>query len=794
MLNPIESRIIVMMFVFGLYLCCCPLITSATCRTDSLPDLGKPVRQLDSIPAKVLDPLLQKVKEIPAGLKERAAGLLPGSSVNDVKEALSLKKILNSHKISIVNEGQIERTYWGTGYHFLNTLRVNGSMQVAKIPLTVMFMHQDYLNPSFAYRNAFQAQFDKDAFLDNYKKKLKDKLDVDKLIPKNNVLQAAKEAADKAVRKELDGMLQEYKTEFSEPLAAFDTIRNLSTGNIGGVFQSLVNSQYVAGIKEKEQELQQLSSEVQSGKVGEKVKSIPSLKKEIAIYTKLLSFYQRYQALKKKLDLVGIENRLNEEGLQRMANLENMLDNPASLQQLAGQHLQLSGMEKLFMNVQQMNMGQHSVTLSPLTLYNYLNNGVSIEISKDKKYFFALAGKERDFNSLYDRANFSALQQNDHIGMGVRMGRGSLKENHTHFSLFSFRQSKMQAAADRFDMPKKNTVVLGLSNRLNIGESSSLELELSKSSAVYAQAEYGADTMGRRKSALAGLFSGEDFAQSMAVAMNYTGSFEEAGLNVGANFTHVASAYNNPGSAFMLGGSKDAGLQLRKSFFKNKFVLQARGNMREYSYTMLPGRKWQNFSYMFESRFRLPNGQQLSLKYQPVKSVRKEDGKRFTINNTEKFTAEVSLQKRLGQSFYRNVISTTYNASRYLYRTDSMAKLKSLTVSSLQNVSIGRQLVYWNVTYTHARNPGGPAYLNSVLNTDVGITYALGKYISSTTALNYSSAQNWYRQVGARQTITATLNSRMQLSLFVDYRQNIQQYYFYYDDLTRADWSFRYNF
>jgi hypothetical protein len=300
--------------------------------------------------------------------------------------------------------------------------------------------------------------------------------------------------------------------------------------------------------------------------------------------------------------------------------------------------------------------------------------------------------------------------------------------------------------------------------------------------------------MGRRKSALAGLFSGEDFAQSMAVAMNYTGSFEEAGLNVGANFTHVASAYNNPGSAFMLGGSKDAGLQLRKSFFKNKFVLQARGNMREYSYTMLPGRKWQNLSYMFESRFRLPNGQQLSLKYQPVKSVRKEDGKRFTINNTEKFTAEVSLQKRLGQSFYRNVISTTYNASRYLYRTDSMAKLKSLTVSSLQNVSIGRQLVYWNVTYTHARNPGGPAYLNSVLNTDVGITYALGKYISSTTALNYSSAQNWYRQVGARQTITATLNSRMQLSLFVDYRQNIQQYYFYYDDLTRADWSFRYNF
>lgn len=214
----LESRIVVMMFVVGLCLCCCPFDTSATCKTDSLPlsNVGRSAAKLDSIPLKVIDPLLDKVHSLPSGLKQRVAALSPVGDVKQLlqegKEALSLKKVLKSHKVTVVNEGQMERTYWGTGYHFLNTLRVNGSVQVAKIPLTVMFMHQDYLNPSFTYRNAFQVQFDKDAFLDNYRKKLKDKLDIDKIVPKNNMLKTAKETADKAVRKELDNMLQEYRS------------------------------------------------------------------------------------------------------------------------------------------------------------------------------------------------------------------------------------------------------------------------------------------------------------------------------------------------------------------------------------------------------------------------------------------------------------------------------------------------------------------------------------------------------------------------------------------------------
>lgn len=67
-----------MMFVVCLYLCCCPLLTSATCKIDSIPILVTSAAKLDSIPLKVPDPLLEKVNGLPSGLKKRVSGLLPG--------------------------------------------------------------------------------------------------------------------------------------------------------------------------------------------------------------------------------------------------------------------------------------------------------------------------------------------------------------------------------------------------------------------------------------------------------------------------------------------------------------------------------------------------------------------------------------------------------------------------------------------------------------------------------------------------------------------------------------------
>lgn len=771
-----------------------------------------PLLSQDSIPAvaSVKDSIIRTASGVVTETSKRSVSALsnavrsPLSGVKQrIKQAVSLpsiekpsmKEILASHKLAVTQETQVDRTYWGTGYYMLNRLILEGSIQVAKIPLAVRFLHQNYSYPSISYTNNFQVTFDKDAFLDNYRKQLAGKIKIDKEIPKDKLLQLARQAAEKTVSRTLDSMKQDFMTGFQQRLPGLDTIRDFSTRNVGGVFQSIIGNDYSNKIAEKQRYLKQLETNLSSGTLDARdTAMIPGLKKEIAMFYKLLSYYKKYQALQKQMNLVDLENRLNSEEAARAQQLSRMLNDPSSLQQLAADRLPLSGLEKVFLYVNSMNMGQHTITLSPLSLNAYLTNGVSMEFFKENKYLFLLVGKERDIPAVYDRPYFSMMRPNDHIASGIRVGRGALKEDHIHLSIFNFRQSKVPHPEGTFDMPSKSSMVMGLSNRFRINETSVVSLELSKSSAVLTDALYGNDTVGNKRSALAGLADMKNFGQSVAVIASYSGEFTKQALNVEANVSKVASAYYNPGAAFMPGGTTEGALSLRKSFMKNKLVINARGNWREYAYSTMPSSRWRNNNYLLETRIRLTNSQQLSFRYQPVRGVHITPAYRRNNNITDRITGEFSFQKRLRNTFYRNTISLTYNRSRYLWAGDSTANLKAATITSMQSVTIGQQLLYGNVTYTYSQNPGGPAYLNSLLNTDVGITYMLGKKISATSGLNYSNMQRFYEQAGFRQSLSANLNSHLATSLFVDCRFNIKQYETYYDDLVRVDWSIKYNF
>ncbi|GAA0561165.1 hypothetical protein GCM10009415_48970 [Chitinophaga japonensis] len=688
------------------------------------------------------------------------------------------------------NEGQVAENYFGGGYYYLNGLKLNAGIRVARLPLALQYLRQDYFYPAHAYNNTWQVRFDREGLLDNYRRQLKERLGVDDLVPKDQLLEEAKNRTNNAVKAAMDSMKQAYTIQYGEAMEGLDTVQDYVQQDVSGQFRSILSADYSQIIKEKEARLKQLL-EKRGGSLKERQEA-SKLQKEIAAYYKLVDFYKRYQELRKQYDLSGLNKQLVQEQAERLRRYEKMMDDPESVKELAAKHLPQSGLEKFFMNVQKLNLGQQTVSLSPLSLNSYLHSGVSMEVLKDNKYLFLLVGKERDLNALYDRAVFSPLTQNDHTASGIRVGRGALDGNHTHLSLFSFKQSGALTEGRTFDMPSRSTLVLGLSNRFNIDESSSLQLEVSRSATVYDQAAYGSDTTGR-KSALGRLFSNDNLGQSIALMLKYRGNFDKAGLNIGADVTYVAAGYYNPGSPFLARGTRQGMLSVRKSWWKRKLVLQLRGDLREYVYGNLTDRKWQHFSYLADARLKLPGGQQLSLKYQPVRGVQVMPGTRLLQNASDRVTVKLNLQRRVGQAFYRNMFNIAYSSSRYLLATQYTG-VKTLTFTSLQSIAITGHLLYWNNTYNYARNPDGLAYLNSSYNTDAGFTWQLGKKWSASSALNYTSATGWYKQLGARQTLTAMVIRNLDLSFFIDVRTNIEQSAAYYNDLIRADWSLKYNF
>jgi len=710
----------------------------------------------------------------------------------EAPKAPGLKGLLQNGQVSISNDGQLERSYFGSGYYYLNHLQINGGIQVAKIPLAVQFQRQDMFQYRYYYNNIFQVRFDKEAYLENYRKKLASQVSMDELVPKDALLQQTKAVAEKAIRAEMDSMKGEYLAMTGAPLTAIDTLKDFTKPEVNTAFQTLLSSKYAREIKEKEALLQQMKEKAQRGDTAGTAQ-MGNLKKEIDAYYKLLSFYKRYQQLRNKFNLPGLNKQLAQDELQRAKKYGDMLQDPESLKKLASEKLPLTGAEKFFLNVQRMNMGQQTVSLSSLSLYNYMHTGASMEIYNNNKYLFVLVGKEKDLNAVYDRAYFTPVQSNDHIATGIRLGRGPLDGNHTHLSLFSFKQSRSYAEGQSWQMPSKSSVVLGLSNRVAIDETSSIDLEISKSSTVYTDAAYGLDSTGR-KSALGQLFRGDDFAQSLALTLKYKASFKEIGLDVNADVAHIAAGYYNPGSSFLPRGTKQGILGLRKSFLKKKIMLNLRGDMREYAFGSNTGMKWRSSSFLIDTRFKLSNGQQVGLKYQPTRGVQISSGSRLLNNATDRVSVDLNLQKIFGRIFYHNMISTAYSNTRYLQQPTGMIAVKASTFTCMQNITLGTSLLYWNNTYNYSRNPAGLVYLNSSYNTDAGITYQWGERFSFTSGVNYTSAAGWYRQLGGRQAITATINSKLDASVFVDGRVNLNQYTNYYDDLFRVDWSLKYHF
>ncbi len=711
--------------------------------------------------------------------------LLPG------KPPVNLKSILSDNKVSIENEGQVAQNYFGAGYYYMNNLRLNGNVQVARLPLTLQYLRQDYYYPAHSYTNTWQVRFDKEGMLDNYRKQLKEKLSVDDLVPKDQLLQQAKETANKAVKAAMDSMQHEYTAQYGQEIGGMDTVKDFVQQDVSQRFRSMLTPDYRQLIKEKEAKLKQLL-EKQDASAKEKEEAA-KLQKEIKAYYKLVEYYNKYQELRKKYDLSGLNKKLLQEQKDRVQQYEKMLEDPEAVKDLAAKHLPQTGMEKLFMNVQQLNLGQQTVSLSPLSLYGYLNTGASIEIFKDNKYLFLLMGKEQDLNAIYDKALFTPLGQNDHTATGVRIGRGALDDNHTHLSLFSFKQSKAVTAGRTFSMPSKSAMVLGLSNRFNIDETSNIQVEVSRSATVYDDAAYASDSAGR-KTAVSRLFSSAGLGESMAVMLKYKGAFEKAGLDVGADLTYIAAGYYNPGSSFLARGTKQSMFNVRKSWLKKKVVLNLRSDIREYVYGGLTDMKWRSYSFLADTRLQLPGGQQVSLKYQPVRGIQITAGSHLLQNSSDRITTELNMQKRFGLIFYRNMINVAYSANKYLLGASQYASMNTVTFTAMQSVAVAGHLIYWNNTYNYAHNPGGLAYLNSTYNADAGFSYQLGEKWNFSSAVNYTSATGWYKQLGARQTVTANLFRNLDLSIFVDARTNIQQQAYYYNDLVRLDWSLKYHF
>lgn len=685
--------------------------------------------------------------------------------------------------------GQTSPSLLNDGNVFVNNAMLNGGWSVMGVPMGMQFARQDFNGPEYYSRSTFSFVFDRDAYLKSIRDKIKLKIKASDLVPDyNDALQKMKEAAMGKLKSTLDSINVNYKGELSKQLEKLGNTEDMLKTAITVLQDKLLSAGFLQNIEEKKNLLQQMQQTLHTG--GEIDMNVyDSLLQTVQSVAGTNEIINKIKLFKDDIQKNGLIDKLQQAAQLKNNNMQQLLQDPDKLKSLAKEQLDLNGMQKLFLNMNQLKVGMNTVNLSPLTLYQYVNNGMNASFVNNKTYVFIMAGKQKDLNNLFDNHFSAPLFPVANTAMGLSIGKGDMAENHTHVSLFTYKQSNSGYNSVINAVPGSTTVAT-FSNQLKIDKANYLEVEISKSAHKYNNQQNVYDSLLQGNALSKQLLNSGNFIQQMAFTLQWHGALKENSLLYDLQASSIGKSYNNPGSQFISSGTAAFGGGIKKGFLQNKLQFSAKGNYKKYAYSN-NNMRWRNYNFSFQAKWKFKQGQSVSLGYQSYQSHRLQDDIKFNMGASSRLSLDGNFRKRFGRVNYQHTISLS--AVRNNYPFDSIpANNKSVLVSSIQTFIINKRSYFLNMQYTMAGQSSVLWLFTTQLNADAGCMYNICKRMTGSTAINYNSTKGWFQQTGIKQSLSGQLGERFIVSMYACIVKNIKEYRLNNMGSTRIDWSLQY--
>lgn len=729
--------------------------------------------------------------------KITASALTPVSDLkNELKRSLDqlYKKPfeLKNIKFSTIGQGTSQR-YDTLGYSNFRNSNFTMSMLASGIPLDISYTHLQIDGLPTSSEGKYSFQFDKDGYIESLKKKVAGKFSPEEML--GNMFQSIdslKQIASSRLSLELKAIGERYKGQLDNEIKSIgDPSKFIEQGMMP--VQHLLDASLTSVSKSDQQTIYQqlidqrnLGLKVDSNLLNNVEQSRSKNKGMEEMALKVKEHYLQWQQS-------GLIQSLHKLELMKKEKILQIAGDPDIIKKVAKSKLNLSGIQKMFLNIEKMNAGQNVVSQSPLSLNGFLNNGFSTDFLKNNKFLSGTIGLKKAMPNIFDQGFTNSIFNSGFRAISFSAGKGASESTHSRFTVTSFQQQDVSTGFGFIPyMVPRNTAVTTFSKELSMGGSGHLNLDISKSSSQYTR-EINPDSSAVSKSSFGNLFSGENFMNNVAIAADYTGEIQDIDLQHRVMVKWAADRYFNPGIHSMPGGTKEILADVKKSFLKKQLQVRARTNIRQYDLSAGTGSKYNHFNSLIDIRWKLKKGKYLSVRYMPSRGNRKLDGVTTLGNKTDRLSADFNLNYRFRNTYYRNYLSLSHQGNEYQYLSGERMKSKSWTISSMQNITIGRQLVYWNLNYTSVNEASQFIFFNSSLNSDLGLSYSIGKYLSASSSVNYNGIKGWYSQLGIRQNISGQIGKRIQMSLYIDAGKNIKVYQqLPYNNTFRADWSLLY--
>ncbi|MRG44752.1 hypothetical protein GFS24_06485 [Chitinophaga sp. SYP-B3965] len=496
------------------------------------------------------------------------------------------------------------------------------------------------------------------------------------------------------------------------------------------------------------------------------------------------------QLMQLKNELGGGAQMLNSQHLVK-DNLNKWMEDPASTTKLAEDLIPMGGLQKILLKVKELNVGNIAANASKGTVSDLFMTGAAGSLLNDKnKFIMAAVGKSREMTPR-DMGLNATMDAPAKSLQFLRLGPGDIGKGHTHISALNANARNSPGRAPNVMALAQNTFVGTFSKQLSLGEYGSIEAEFSKSANRTGGSGSGLEHAAVSKAAIAGFF--DDFLVTASAGLSYSGEISKwrTGHTVYLNYSGLG--YNNPGNPYSRRGMLQYGLNLKRTWLKNKASIQFRSDVKNMARSAVTGSQWKNYTFSLDGRYRVSRKLTFSSRIHQSKmnTVSDKNTDAVFLNRKINFSSQMN-----GKMWARPFTSFAMLGLQQLNYENALQPIRSMFINTQvsHSVMIGTRMVTGNLFYN--RDLKNAATYSNLLNIDAGYHYALLKTIQCSSSLTFLDNKDVVRQIGVRQQAAAQLMKRFSVNVSVDLRKdliNTPQNYLYGNFRTEMSLHYQLN-
>mgnify|MGYP000529204555 CR=1 FL=1 len=271
-------------------------------------------------------------------------------------------------------------------------------------------------------------------------------------------------------------------------------------------------------------------------------------------FNKMLTFQEFYYSIKAKYDAY----------LRKLESVKQDLGNATDLTGLlsSAENYGLSTeYPKWPLNFKKLQIGAQYINYTPLTLQNYVSNGINLDYNNDALIIKAAALTQNWYGG-YGITNAADslfnIFQNNQTAYLTGIGFGNPDSNHILFST-AYLKEDIQTTGNESTY---FNFLISIYQKMRLVNNLILEYEIAKSG-VKVQPEL-VEVIPE---------TGSKFAAQSAIYIKLGYSFAKSKTEIAADQSFIGNSYINIGNAFVRPGTINTGLGLKQSFLKSKFLV-----------------------------------------------------------------------------------------------------------------------------------------------------------------------------------------------------------------------------